>query len=1152
VGELHFQLLGPFQVWRGDERLDAALSGQLTRELLAFLLVERDRFVPAERLMDVFWPDRPPAAGANNLQGVVLKLRRRLEPGLGRGRDSRYLITEAEGYRFLAAGCRVDLDEFARAAQAGHAALRGGDPAAARAALERARDLYRGELLSDMPYAEWAFPARERLREEHLEVLEAVGRACLDVGAHEEALAAGRQARGVDPFRESFVRLQMEATAALGERAEALAICDEYERLLDDELGLEPSAETRALREAIVGGTLAPAAPAPSGAAAMSVELPLVGRDDLLESLHRALQDGGGVVLVSGEAGLGKTRLLTEFTAALGAPVLSSRARAGDPPLAAALRLFEEHLRDEPPPRELEQLGPLGAPLAQRLPALRRHWPGCPPYTPLEGEAEQQRLHEAALAALRLAGASRRVLLLDDLHWADEDSLAVLGELDWPAGALFVGAYRSEEADGPLGAWLAARRTVGGAPLELDLRPLSAGDVLAAVRAVAGLADPLPLSRRLHEVTAGHPLFLTEALRGLLDAGRVYRDADGAWHGDVDPDELPLTAALREAVLARAERLDPGEREVLDAAAVLRPRCAGPILRAVLQTDEARLDDGLQTLTARRWLLPAGQDSWEFGHQLTGEIVYAGLAPAHRRLLHRLGANALVAGSDPPATEIVTHLVEGGGAPEEVARWACAAGRQAASEFAYRNALEYFELAERQLDRLAEGDEQRRLALAVYEGLGTVWPLVGRSAAALPALERALSFADAAGDRARLLVARARVLERDSGEYDRAAELLGEAEQLLAGGDEPARLAEIHTTQADILYWRGEFEEGERLGRRALAEGKGTPGERDALRVLANNIQKLGRQEEAVEAFQQLLRRAETEADLRGIAQARIGLGNSLFALGRLAEARTSLEHIGEICERLGDRRYLSIKHTNGGMVATALGDLDGAHAELRRAIETAEEVSAPYTVAVARSLLGHALTLRGRLREAGRELEAAVAQARAIDARVVEAQARLHYGLWHWFRGDLEDAAAQARMTLAAGDSLGDNFCRRESRLLLGLVALVAGDLEAVERHAREALRIAGGAQQVLAVGRAERVLGRVAAARGDLDDAEAHLAESEAIFRRSGAAIELGQTLLARAEAVPGEAEARLLEARRLFRRAKARPLLKRAEELLASRPS
>jgi hypothetical protein len=162
-----------------------------------------------------------------------------------------------------------------------------------------------------------------------------------------------------------------------------------------------------------------------------------------------------------------------------------------------------------------------------------------------------------------------------------------------------------------------------------------------------------------------------------------------------------------------------------------------------------------------------------------------------------------------------------------------------------------------------------------------------------------------------------------------------------------------------------------------------------------------------------------------------------------------------------------------------------------------------------------------------------------------------VNLGLWCWACQDGADARAQARIALDVGESLVDNFCRRESRLLLGAVALADGDLGSAEGYARDARHIAGEGRQALAVGRAERLLGQIAAAGDAVEAASAHYDESERIFRRSGARIELGQTLLARAASAPGSATARdsLLEARRLFRRARARPLLKQAEALLVA---
>jgi DNA-binding SARP family transcriptional activator len=1151
---LYFQLLGPLQVWRGTTRVDEALTARLPRELLAYMLLERDRLVPAERLLEVFWPDLAPGPAANNLQGVVVKLRRVLEPGLRRGRDSSHLLTEGDGYRLLADGLRVDLDEFEQSARTARAACRGGDLPAARTALERARDLYRGELVADLPYAEWAFMSREQFRETYLDVLATLGETQLELGVYHDALDVATQARAVDPVREASVRLQMRALAALGERAEALAVYDELARMLDEELGLTPAGETRALRGAILSGTFLPtgdAEPLP----APSLDLPLVGRDGALGLVLEACDAGTRPVFVHGAAGVGKTRLLEELLARLGPTALTGRAREGDVLFASVVRLVDRFLDTEPSAADLEALGPLGAPLAQGLPRLRERWPGCPPYAPLEGEAEEQRRRRALAAVLELTGA--RALVVDDLHWADEGSLDVLAEL-WKAGLLLVGAFRSDEVGAPLAGWLEALRNEPEAVLEVELEPLSDADVLTAVRAVAGLADPVPLSRRLHELTGGNPLFLAETLRGLREEGHVYRDPDGVWHASAELDELPLTGTLRDAILARAGRLDPRLREVLDAAVLLAPNGTTSALAAALEIEAAPLEQSLQELVARGWLQAAAPDGWEATHHLTAEALVAGLAPSHRRLLHRRAADALAASTPaepvPVAADIVRHLEEGGGAPLALARWAVLAGEWAGERPSYRPAARYFALAEAQLEVLPEGEERRRIALAALEGLGTVLLPLRKSAEALAAFERALATTDVPADRARLLLGQARVHE-GSGDYDAATALLDAAERLCSECAEPdaALLARIQTERADVHFWRGEYDPGERVAREAVARAGGTPWEKQALRALVNHLQKLGRQQEVVEITRRMRDVAEAAGDLHGLASAGVLLANGLVALGQLDESRKTLERSRDMFEQLGDLRVLAIVDTNLGIANLGLGALAGAEACARRATERAHEGGAPYTVAVAGLVLGQALMWRGRLEEAGGELAAAIATAAEIDARVVETQARVHRAQWHLLRGEPEQAGAELELAVAAGDDLGDGFCRREGRLLLGQIALSAGALELAGIHVRDGRQIAEEAQQALTVGRAERLLGGIASARGVAATAAEHLTASETIFRSAGAQLELGRTLLARAELARSSGGSEtwrqpLLEARRLFRRTGARPLLKRAEELLA----
>ncbi len=1173
VADLHFRLLGPLQVWRGEVRVDSSLPGRLTRELLALLLLEHDRFVPAERLMEAFWPELGPSAAANNLQVTVRKLRHWLEPGLRRGRDSQYLLTEGGGYRLWGEANPLDIDEFAQAAQRGQAALRAGDLASARPALERARQLYRGELLADLPYAEWAFPMRERLREAHLKVLEALGLVYLRQGQLDAADVVGRQALAIDPLRETFVRLLMQSNAARGQAAEALAAFDGYQRLLSSELGKPPSPETQRLRDDIQSGTL-PGGRASVTSAPQGLDLPLAGREATLARLREAVRNGAGLVLLAGEAGMGKSRLLTEFARSAPEAAMGGQAYPGAPPLSAVLALVEAFLAQAPPASRLAALGSLGPPLAQRLPAVRQLWTACPPYVALTPEAEQQRLHQAVLAALRLAAqpadpaSSRPLFVLDDLHWADEASLVLLADLlRQPAGATLVCAYRVEEmAPGSaLAGWLVDQRAKAKPPLELALGPLSSTDVLAVVQAVTVLPDPRPFSQRLYAVTGGHPLFLAETLRGLVESGWLFADEHGAGHANVPDDlnDLPLTATLREAVLARAARLAPFEREVLEAAAVLRPHCGVALLSAMLGAGEGRLAAALENLDNRRLLVSTPGGELAFGHHLIGEVLYVELSRSHRSLLHRLAAGALIAATPlapaAAALAVVGHLELATTEPATLARWAVAAGQWALDQSDYQQAERCFALAQAQLTQLPESDEWTALAQAVHEGLGRKLAHTGQPRAAAQALERALAHATAPRDRARLLLAQANVYERDAGEYDRALAALQAVEAVLAGTglDEPRLRGEMHLVWAGLDYGRGDSASGVRHARLAVGETAGTALEVRALQVLAINLQKLGQLDEALALYDRVLALCQAAGNLRGTAIAEVNLGNGLTALGRLAEAQAAHERAMEAFTRLGHRRELCVAYANAGLVALDRGSLDRAEAWLRHAIAVAEEVGAPFTLALAQHNLGKALALRGRWDAAREALEAALATASATSARVVEAHARLHYAQYLcWPRGDAAGARAHAAAALAIGEPRGDNFTRREGSLLLGAVLLAEGDTAAAEAAAQEARSIASAARQVLSVGRAERLLARVAAAREAFESAQAHLDTAEGIFRQAGAEIELGQTLFARAEMTRAAGDPAvacqpwLLEARRLFRRSRAHPLLKTVEKLLNPR--
>jgi len=256
LSPLCVHLLGPFEVYRdgGNLILPAEWRGQKPRDLLKILLLAQGRYVSKDQLCEWLWPDADPEAAGANLRSAVSDLRKLLEPELARGRDSTYILTKREGYAFdWSAALCLDLADFERAAAS----------AASRTNLEAALALYRGDLLEEDPYAEWALRERERLRELRLITMARLVEHQLNDGDYLEAVSLCDQALTFDASREALWRSLMQAHALNGDRAAALNAFDRCRTALSRDLGVDPLPETAALHEAILRGKVGLHPPGP-------------------------------------------------------------------------------------------------------------------------------------------------------------------------------------------------------------------------------------------------------------------------------------------------------------------------------------------------------------------------------------------------------------------------------------------------------------------------------------------------------------------------------------------------------------------------------------------------------------------------------------------------------------------------------------------------------------------------------------------------------------------------------------------------------------------------------------------------------------------------------------------------------------------------
>ena len=492
----------------------------------------------------------------------------------------------------------------------------------------------------------------------------------------------------------------------------------------------------------------------------------LVGRTDELESLTATftrVSTGGGreVVVVSGEAGLGKTTLVAEAARTAfeaGACVLFGHAEED---LATPYGMFAEalgHLVTHASEDDLRSyVADCGAEVARIVPALTRRLPDLEPPSSSNAETERYMLFAAVVGLFRQVAADRPVLLVvDDLQWADSASLQLLRHLvgEDPAMRLLVlGTYRDTEVGTghPLVDTLAALWRMDRVA-RVDLHGFDDREVVDLLTVTAGheLDDAgVGLAHALYRETDGNPFFVSEVLRNLVETGTLYRDDAGRWLSKLSLDELRLPYSVREVVGARVGRLGPEGTRVLSTAAVIGRDFDLELLARATEVDE---DDVLELLEAaeaaalvRAPAMVAGR--FTFAHALIQRTLYQDLSADRRARAHERVAGALediTAGRPGDRVGELAHHWAQATRPADVAKaigYAAAAGAAALDQLAPAEAVRWYTQS---IDLLgADGDLHRRAELLV--GLGDAQLQTGDATHRITLLEAA-RLADSTDD----------------------------------------------------------------------------------------------------------------------------------------------------------------------------------------------------------------------------------------------------------------------------------------------------------------------------------------------------------------------------------------------------------------------
>ena len=728
---MDFRILGPTEVT--EEGRPLALGGPRQRALLGMLLLHANEVVSSDRLVDELWTDERRGDGAKALQVAVSRLRKALQPALGRGATSDLIATRPPGYELCVAPERVDAKHFEALLDEGRRALEAGDARAARHRLDDALRLWRGPPLADLAYESFCQAEVGRLEELRIAALEERIEADLALGRHAELIPELHALVEGEPLRERLRGQLMLALYRAGRQAQALETYAEARSALVEQLGIEPGRGLRDLQAAILaqdptldaGTEIGTRALQPATGQARGL---FVGRSHELSELERALDGAvtgrGRVVLLAGEPGIGKSRLAEELMTEArgrGARVLVGRCweAGGAPAYWPWVQSLRAHVRETEPDELRAQLGDGAADLAQLLPELRTLFPGLPEPPALDSDGARFRLFEAVAAFLRnVTATTPLVVVLDDMHAADEPSLLLLRFVAREIGhghLLLVCAFR--DVDPTLSAPLTsavAELVREPDTLHITLGGLQEDHVAEYLELFTGTEPPPGLVHAVYTETEGSPLFVAEVVRLLEADGRI---------GEPDAHHR-IPQGVRAVISQRVGRLPEDARRLLLPASVLGREFRLDALARVVNLSELDVLSTLEAAVTERVVgeVPGSPGLLRFGHALIRDTLYEELAPARRLELHREVGEALEslygAAEGAHLAELAHHFFAASstGLRGKAIHYARQGGDQAASVLAYEEAVRLYdtalELADDDLTRcellLASGEARAR------------------------------------------------------------------------------------------------------------------------------------------------------------------------------------------------------------------------------------------------------------------------------------------------------------------------------------------------------------------------------------------------------------------------------------------------------------
>jgi class 3 adenylate cyclase/tetratricopeptide (TPR) repeat protein len=889
---------------------------------------------------------------------------------------------------------------------------------------------------------------------------------------------------------------------------------------------------------------------------------PLVGRNEEWQTIWRVAQRAAGmeaqhghfqVLDIHGEMGMGKSRIIEELieqwtqrgNAAFFSACLSYGRHIPYAPWITILRQVFG-LREDDPEQELREK------ITARLAAANPEWldwaalvanllgvsmPESDLLRALDPKLRQQNLRRIIASLIRSESEYRPTLLIiDDVQWIDEASLALLNYLTTRAGSrpssaklknplLVCIAYRPEEPV-DLTATRQSNCTQSNYTV-VPLEPLSEKGSLALLDSQLPTDPEMPqqLKSVILKNAQGNPLFIVEMAHALIDNYLRYDAENRVYRARTDLDVVQVPDTVSRVILSRLDRLDEQSRNMLKVASVIGRAFQQWLLHSIYpyRLEKTEMETRLLDL-CKREILDSSELFYLFRHVMTREVAYESLLYAERRDLHCKIAQSIEAQRGTHLDEYVEVLAQHYTLAEErpqALKYQLKAGRRAQAIYANEDAIHRYQQA---LEIAPNTPSSLPERLAAYEGLGDTYHLVGRYDEALQSYAQARAIADemdslAPGPsspdtrrhRADLCRKTGRVYEY-RGEYGKAMEWVEQGLQLLRS-EECIEIAQLSLGGAAVFHREGRFQDTLRWCHRSLAVAKRLGTEKaqkaaaHAYYLLGYSYHRLGEMEKASLHYQRSLDTYQALEDRPGMARAQNNLANLYFDQDDWSRATAHYQQALATLERIGDLYGQAVIANNLGGVLANRGKMESARASYQRGLEIATELGIWGLAALLHNNLGYTYVRTQEWDQGLEYLRQSLKIFQQIGAEEFLPELYRNLAEAHLGQGELDGAVEWAEMSLESALTAEGKMEEGRTRCVLGSVYQAQGHFDRAEAQLQRSLHILESLESPYEVARTEFQLAALYTDQGD-EARSTHLGpKAIATFERLGAELDLAQ---------------------------------------------